>query len=315
MTRRQISRRAAIAVLASLPAGIGLGLACGDDEEPAASPASRERDEVPLFPKLETRPEALPTATPPPFVVEEGEERRLLMADSPYETALHILGSGLPGEVLMVLGGVHGNEPGGWLAAERIVEDLRPAQGALLVVPHANQQATELFVRTTDEMGDLNRLYPGDPPGPPMAQMAHELVEAMRAFHVSLVLDLHESWSFFKGRTQSGTAFLGQTVTTLPGEPGTSIAQGIVNEVNQRIEAPHEELFFRNRSFASRARQFWPTGGGSTSSLGLPNFVPGLSAILIEMGQQQALERRVAIHVEVVKEGMQLLGIRRGERA
>ena len=44
------------------------------------------------------------------------------MAGTPYETPLYIFGSGQPGEIITVLGGVHGNEPGGWLAAERIVE-------------------------------------------------------------------------------------------------------------------------------------------------------------------------------------------------
>jgi predicted deacylase len=37
----------------------------------------------------------------------------------------------------MVLGGVHGNEPGGWFAAETVA-DWVPASGELLVLPRAN---------------------------------------------------------------------------------------------------------------------------------------------------------------------------------
>ena len=229
------------------------------------------------------------------------------MAGTPYETPLFIFGIGKPGNVVMVLGGVHGNEPGGWLAAERIVDQLRPATGALLVVPRANRLATELFVRTTDEMGDLNRLYPGDAEGLPMARMAFEIIEVLRDFQASLLLDLHESWSFYKDRPQSGTSFLGQTVTTLPGEPGSSIARNIVEAINQQIQAPHEELFLRDRSFFSFRGGFLSGGGSSSSSLGIPNFLPGVSSILVEMGQQQDLERRVALHVEVAKEALRVV--------
>jgi hypothetical protein len=42
--------------------------------------------------------------------------------------------------------------------------------------------------------------------------------------------------------------------------------------------------------------------GGARSSLGLPSYVKGLGAILVEMGQQQALERRVQLHVDIATE-------------
>ena len=87
------------------------------------------------------------------------------MEGTPQATDIYIFGSGQPGNVLMVLGGVHGNEPGGWFGAERLMKTLRPNTGAFLVVPYANKLATQSFVRTTDELGDLNRLYPGDPNG------------------------------------------------------------------------------------------------------------------------------------------------------
>ena len=310
----RISRRALVATLPLLPVGLGLALLRGgSDGDDAGDVTSTASALGPSPTSTRQAPQAtatsVATATPePPFIVPTGEERRLLMAGTPYETPLFIFGSGKPGNVLAVLGGVHGNEPGGWLAAERIVDDIRPAQGALLVVPRANRLATELFVRTTDEMGDLNRLYPGSPDGLPMAQMAFEIIRVLREFHASLLLDLHESWAFYNDRTQSGTAFLGQTVTTLPGEPGLSIARSIVEAVNQGILAPHEELFFRDRSFRPSSG-FFTGGGGSSSSLGIPSHVGGVSAILVEMGQQQDLERRVALHVEVAKEALRLISV------
>src|SRR5687768_9744443 len=148
-----ISRRKLLLGLAALPGVAHLACSGGDEPDVFEQLAGTTEAEPPT-----------PTSTPePPFVVAPGEERRMLMAGTPYETPLYIYGSGQPGEVLTVLGGVHGNEPGGWLAADEIVSALRPATGALLVIPRANRVATNLFERTTDAMGDLNRSYPGDP--------------------------------------------------------------------------------------------------------------------------------------------------------
>ena len=263
---------------------------------------------------------ATPTATPEPFVVPEGEEQRAMMAGTAQETPLFIFGSGKPGPVLMVLGGVHGNEPGGWMAAERLVDQLRPATGALLIIPRANKLAIAQFVRTTDDLGDLNRLYPGDPNGLPMSRMAYEITRALAEFHATMVLDMHESWAFYKDRTpaQGGTAFLGQTVSS-PAGPGETMGEALVGFENARIQAPDEQFFFR--PWPPRGLEFstpvagGPTPtlqpettgpnaqfGGSRSSLGLPSYVPGLGAILVEMGQQQALERRVQMHVDLATE-------------
>jgi len=276
----RLSRRRLLGLAAALPA-YALLAACGDAAETA-------REEQPA-----------PTPTPePPFVVAAGEEERLLMAGTPYETPIWIHGSGLPGKVLMVLGGVHGNEPGGWLAAQRLQESLRPAAGAVLVLPRANRLAINDFVRTTEELGDLNRLYPGDAAGLPMAQMARQIFETLREFRVGVLVDLHESWAFYKDRPQSGTAFLGQTIASYPAEPGVSLGRAVVEAVNGRIQHEREELFFRDRSF-----------GGGSSSLGLPRYFNSLAALLVEMGQQQDLERRVALHVDIVEEVARRVGV------
>jgi hypothetical protein len=313
MSAPEISRRRLLRLATALPFGAILA-ACSSPKIPDA-PLINESAEEPT-----------PTSTPePPFIVAEGEEKRLLLEGTPHETPLYVFGSGRLGPIVAVLGGVHGNEPAGWLAAEALVDEVRPENGALLVVPRANKIATQLFERTTEDLGDLNRLYPGDRDGSlPMSRMAFEIVQTLREFHAQYLVDMHESWAFYKDRPQSGTAFLGQTVSS-PSEAGLSLARSVVEAVNQRIQAPHEEFFMREwppRGFEFATPQVagptptlspGTTGqtavfGGSRSSLGLPNHVPGLAAILVEMGQQQSLNRRVALHVEIVRELMTKVG-------
>jgi hypothetical protein len=313
----KLSRRRLLQLAGALPFGALLA-ACGD------SPIVGDN-----FITGEDAPEA-PTVTPtpePPFIVAAGEERRVLLAGTPQETPLYIFGTGLPGPVLAVLGGVHGNEPGGWLAADELLDGFRPAAGAFLLVPRANRLATQQFVRTTDDLGDLNRLYPGDPNGLPMARMAHEIVQTLREFRASVVVDMHESWSFYTDRTdtQTGTAFLGQTVSSST-QQGLNLARDVLEAVNQRVRAEHETMVLREfpppgfvfptsppsgtpEPTIAASSTNAPVGGRSRSSLGISTHVPGSISLLVEMGQQQQLSRRIALHVDIVQEIARRVGI------
>jgi hypothetical protein len=246
------------------------------------------------------------------------------MPGTAYETPLYIFASGNPGKIVLALGGVHGNEPAGWLAAERIIAKTRPNNGALLVVPHANKIADTIFERTTAQLGDLNRSYPGFADGLPMERMAAEICDLMREFHVDLVHDMHESWAFYRDRTVNGTAFLGQTVATNPVEPGLSLARSVVQAVNGTVLYSREEFSLREFPPSGQPGQSAtdnpnlprqtnvPSGGRGTSSLGLSRYFPGLTSILVEMGQQQELERRVALHVAVLDELLREVGVLSG---
>ncbi len=241
------------------------------------------------------------------------------MAGTPQETPLYIFGSGVPGHVVMALGGEEGNEPGGWLAGDRLIDlfrnDLSPSRGAALVLPRANANAISLFQRTTAELGDLNRLYPGDPQGLPMARLAAEIVGALQEFHVEALVDMHESWAFYNGRPMNGTAFLGQTVTASPADTGEALGRAVVDSENSRIQSETEQFFYRtwgappDNPDLPRQAPVQSYGGRGTNSLDLPRFVPGLVVLLVEMGQQQSIDRRVAMHVDIFEDVARRYGV------
>jgi len=306
----RLNRRVLLRMLAQAPLG-ALAAACSGNLPVAAGPAY-EAVEQPV--RAGPAEQAPPPA--PPFVLPAGEERRLLMAGTLYETPLYVFASGREGRIALALGGVHGNEPGGWLAAERVVDRVRPENGALLVIPRANAVAVGLFERTTDALADLNRSYPGFEDGRPMERMAIEIMNAIREFRVDLVHDMHESWSFYRDRSTNGTAFLGETIST-NGEAGIALVRSVIERVNANVLYPHEEFSFREfggqnlqteQSPLPRQTNIPPRGRG-TSSLGISRYVEGLVPVLVEMGQQQALERRIALHVQVLEEVMRQTGM------
>jgi hypothetical protein len=220
----------------------------------------------------------------------------------------------------MLLGGVHGNEPGGWLAGDELTA-WQPSRGSLLVLPRANVLAIRALERTFPELGDLNRLYPGNPDGAPMARMAEAIVALARAHQVDLLIDMHESWAFYGERSQNGTAYLGQTITSGAGPASARLAESLARAVNERIPTPRDRLFYRDfTSFATNSTPGepqpanpndgpWnPNRGGSSLALG--RHVPGLTPLLVEMGQdRQELARRIELHLLVARAALELHGM------
>ncbi|MEX2447100.1 MAG: succinylglutamate desuccinylase/aspartoacylase family protein, partial [Dehalococcoidia bacterium] len=208
------------------------------------------------------------------------------------------------GPTVVVLGGVHGNEPGGWLAAEAIAE-WPVTSGTLVVVPRANRQAVEMLARTSAALGDLNRLYPGDPDGLPMSAMAYEITSLVRGHQPHFVFDLHESWGFYAERSaDAGTAAVGQTVAVGGVGADMPLMEAVVREVNAHL-APREQLTLADRRGESTA---WASAGNSSISLG--QFVEGCSPVLVEMAQQdQPAARRAEMHVLLVRTALEHLGM------
>jgi succinylglutamate desuccinylase len=78
----------------------------------------------------------------------------------------HLIGSirgSLPGPTLLILGGIHGNEPAGVLAAARVLPRIKERRAALrgeVVFLRGNTRALQRKVRYID--ADLNRQWPVD---------------------------------------------------------------------------------------------------------------------------------------------------------
>lgn len=247
----------------------------------------------------------VPPAEPPPPSLpafRRGTSTREVLPGTAWATPLSLRHSGAAGPVVLVLGGVHGDEPGAALAAEEIAI-WEPKVGSLLVLPRANVLALEAGERTLPELGDLNRLYPGDPRSDrPMARMAAAIVGVAREFRVLTVYDMHESWQFFTEREEDGDASLGQTVSAGVGPESPLAARALVARANLQIEEGRERLVAR--------REIPPRRASTTNSLGLGRFVSGLTTLLVEMGQEeQEVERRAGLHLMVARTFLESRGM------
>ncbi len=96
------------------------------------------------------------------------------------------------GPTALVLGGVHGDEPEGQVAALNLARELQPehVNGRVIVIPCLSLEASRDYTRLWPSGANLNRSFPGSPTGPPDQQLAHFLSTVLFPI-ADLVVDIH----------------------------------------------------------------------------------------------------------------------------
>lgn len=187
------------------------------------------------------------------------------------------------GPTLLVVAGIHGDEPSGVHAA-RALADRGPAlRGRLLVLPEANPEALAAESRAAPGAGDLNRAFPGRRLGDPAERRAFALFRLVRNARPDLVLDLHESDGTW---TEGEGPFL--VVPSLPRAAELALAM---------LGRPGME-------------EFSYTGGPPAGSLAAETArLLDIPALVVEIPDSVPPSRRVWLHRAAVEAAMAVLGM------
>jgi predicted deacylase len=96
------------------------------------------------------------------------------------------------GPTALVIGGVHGDEPEGQVAALRLARDTLPDDvlGQLIVVPCASPEASRAYTRLWPSGANFNRSFPGSPDGTPDEQLADFFTRFLFP-RAEVVVDMH----------------------------------------------------------------------------------------------------------------------------
>jgi phosphoribosylformylglycinamidine (FGAM) synthase-like amidotransferase family enzyme len=171
----------------------------------------------------------------------------ILAEETPWATPYYISDSGQPGPTVMIVGGMHGNEPAGAYAAEQI-RHWPIVRGKLIVVPRANVQALAANKRLTPgaeaKISNLNRNFAAAAKGddPPRGVMAEALWTLIKSERPMWLLDLHEGYDFNGINANS----VGSTVIVHPSPDADEAASLMLAAVNAKID--DEQKKFRRRS-------------------------------------------------------------------
>jgi predicted deacylase len=97
-----------------------------------------------------------------------------------------------PGPSVVVIGGVHGDEPEGQVAALNLARSLQPEQvtGRIVVIPCASPEASRAYTREWPSGINFNRSFPGSPTGTEDEQLAYFLSTELFA-PADVVVDIH----------------------------------------------------------------------------------------------------------------------------
>lgn len=96
------------------------------------------------------------------------------------------------GPTALVLGGVHGDEPEGQVAALGLVRALEPADlvGRVIVIPCVSVEASRASTRLWPSGANMNRSFPGSPDGTPDERLAHYFSTVLFP-RADVVVDMH----------------------------------------------------------------------------------------------------------------------------
>jgi len=183
-------------------------------------------------------PAAVPAALPAARSV--AEKPLWIGEGTAYATPYYVIDSGKPGPTVLVVGGVHGNEPAGAGAAEEI-RHWTIACGKLVVLPQASRPALAAATRSIPSTGpgaaaageesNLNRCFPSAPnesPKGPLAAAIWKMVEGVRP---DWLIDLHEGI----GTAGEGDASVGSSIISSRLASAKERAQSMLETVNATI--------------------------------------------------------------------------------
>jgi len=108
-----------------------------------------------------------------------------------YELDVYRIYGRQDGKTMLIIGGIQGDEPGGFLSADLYAE-MRLEKGNLIVVPRANFKSVILFDRETE--ADMNRRFTKDLGVMEMDKVVEIIIRLMEESDV--FLNLHDGWGY-----------------------------------------------------------------------------------------------------------------------
>ena len=114
----------------------------------------------------------------------------------PLQFSLHKIESKVPGPTLLVIGGIQGDEPGGFTAASMLVTDYKIEKGNVWVVPNLNFES--IIRRSRGIHGDMNRKFKTLSKKDPEFDEVQKIKKIILSNEVDVVLNLHDGSGFYK---------------------------------------------------------------------------------------------------------------------
>ena len=181
------------------------------------------------------------------------------------------------GPRVVVLGGIHGDETQGVLAAGRLAIDAtRLTRGSVAIVPICHEAAFSADSRTSAiDGGNLARVFPGDSSGGPTAAIAYHLFTEVLS-GADLLIDLHTSGQDYDMPFLAGYQSDSVTADSLAKQAASAFGAEFLWRHPGRTEG-------RSVSVVDQAIYVECPGGGPVSAASVDAYVAGVRRVLAMM--------------------------------
>lgn len=240
----------------------------------------------------------------------------LLILSSPawsaqqWDFTLHKHRSGIPGPTLLVIGGIQGDEPGGFNAASLLTTEYRVTRGEVWVVPNLNFES--IIKRSRGVHGDMNRKFKDIRQTDPEYELVQKIKRIILDPQVDLILNLHDGSGFYRPQyvnRQYGPQRWGQSLI-IDQEAIQHTRFGQLDDIARQVTD------FSNRKIGNSAHQFHVKNtrtrqGNSEMEKTLTYFAiqNDKPAFGIEASKAFRTHYRAYYHLLMIESFMQYLGI------
>jgi len=216
--------------------------------------------------------------------------RRVVGEGERFETEYFVYDGVEPGPTVLIEAGIHGNEPAGTWALDRLHHTLIVTRGRVILFPRMNRRPLAKGKRFLD--ADLNKQFPGRAKSKVYEQrLAAAIYEMVGREKPDLVITLHEA----RKNIWRDKQCCAHTIIYGIDEPTT----GLKDTIRRINEAAHDEMH--------RFQLYHYPIPTSSSEIFVRDF--GLEAYCVETWLRDPKEDRVRSHLNVVRGFLDAYGI------
>jgi helical cell shape controlling family carboxypeptidase len=231
-----------------------------------------------------------------------------------YELHVYRIYGKIPGKTLLLVGGIQGDEPGGFLSVDHYA-DISLAKGNLIVVPRANFHSIVLGKRKINE--DMNRKFADETKPNYEAKIVAILKRLIR--ESDCLLNLHDGSGFFsknwvdanRNPLRYGQSIIADAESYQYRKNGKKLALGdiarwVIAAINRHIDNPNHYFHFNNHQTQEKSSKHKEQRKSATYYALYTCEIPAFG---IETSKSLSLEIKVRHHNLAINAFMARFGI------
>lgn len=234
--------------------------------------------------------------------VSESEELRF---------SLHKIKSGNAGPTLLVIGGIQGDEPGGFTAASLLVTNYSVISGNVWVVPNLN--FASIIKRSRGIHGDMNRKFKTLSENDPEFDEVQKIKQIILDKNVDVVINLHDGSGFYakkyidkwRNPDRWGQSIIidQNTVNDSPYGALSDIATKVQKYVNRQLQNDEQRFYVKNTETRNGDLEM-------EKSLTYFSIINNRPAFAVEASKHFNTYERTFYHLLAIEGFMQEIGIK-----